>query len=190
MKLAMSFVTWHQKHLLPRRFTTNKKSTYIVPPRKERAPQSIKEDRGNGLICSLCEQGIYCILDVRVTYTDVNTYKYNNPYKVLESAEKIKKRKYLQTCTNQQHHLTPFIVYVDGLIGKEARSVINVLVQVSANNAGKPYSLYCGFLRAKLSIAIIRVTHICLRCSRIPTSHMNPICPHWEDASGIGLLSY
>jgi hypothetical protein len=59
-------------------------------------PQSTTENRGDILSCGLWEQGTDCILDVRVTDTDAKTYEDKKPHKVLESAEKLKKRKYSQ----------------------------------------------------------------------------------------------
>jgi hypothetical protein len=44
---------------------------------------------------------------------------------------------------------------VDGLLGKEAKTVIKVIAQISAKKAGMSYSQYCGFIRARLNMAII-----------------------------------
>jgi hypothetical protein len=40
------------------------------------------------------------------------------PIKVLEAEEHLKKNKHLQPRLDQHRHFTPFIVSVDGLIGK------------------------------------------------------------------------
>jgi hypothetical protein len=45
----------------------------------------------------------------------------------------------------------------------------------------------CAFMRARLSIAIVRATHMCLRGSRIPTSQMSRR-PLWEGSGGLGLF--
>jgi methylphosphotriester-DNA--protein-cysteine methyltransferase len=47
-------------------------------------------------------------------------YKDKDPFKVLESAEKLKKRKYAQRCADQRQ------ASVDGSLGKEAKTVIKV----------------------------------------------------------------
>jgi hypothetical protein len=107
------------------------------------------------------------MLDVRVTGIDAPNYQMKDPIKVLEEAERLNKKKYLQPCLDQRRHVTPFIVSVDGLIGKEAKTVLKVLVGITSTNAGKTYSNVMGYMRARLSIAIVRATHVCLRGSRV-----------------------
>jgi hypothetical protein len=52
------------------------------------------EDRGDVLtIRGLWEKGTYFILDVRATGTDAMSYKDNDPHKVLEAAERLKRQK-------------------------------------------------------------------------------------------------
>jgi hypothetical protein len=65
------------------------------------------------------------IVDIRVTDTDAVSYKLNEPSKVvLEAAECLKKKKYLQLWIDQHYHFTPFVVLVDGVIGKEVKMVL------------------------------------------------------------------
>jgi hypothetical protein len=113
-----------------------------------------------------------------------------DPRKVLEAAERLKKKKYLQPCLDQRHHLTPFIVQVDGLIGKEAKMVLKVLAARTHTKSGHTYLNFMGYVRARPSIAIVRATHVCIRGSRVPTSRMSNIRPHWEDTTGMALLEY
>jgi hypothetical protein len=87
------------------------------------------KDRGGVLIRGLWEKGIGCILDVRVTVTDAKAYLKKHQHKVLEAAEKLKTRQDLQPFIDQRHYFTPFVLSVDGVIGKEAIMVINVLIQ-------------------------------------------------------------
>jgi hypothetical protein len=62
--------------------------------------------------------------------------------------ERPKKKKYMQPCFDQQHHFTPFVVSVDGLVGKNERTVIKTLAENQAQKTGKLYSHLCGFLWA------------------------------------------
>jgi hypothetical protein len=110
--------------------------------------------------------------------------------KALETAERAKKKKHLQACLDQRRHFSPFVVSVDGLLGKDAKTVLKVLASKMATKAGKPYSSVMGFVRARFSIAMVRATHICLRGSRTPTSRMSTRRPLWEDGAGIALLKY
>jgi hypothetical protein len=152
-------------------------------------PMAENEDHGDVLIIGLWERGTDCILDVRVMDTDAPTYQMKNPHKVIEAAEHLNKKKYLQPCLDQRRHFTSFIVSVDGLIRKEAETVLKVLAARTTAKAGKTYSNITGYIRARLSI-IVRATHVCLRASRVPTSQTSSIPPHWDDRVGMALLKY
>jgi hypothetical protein len=52
-----------------------------------------------------------------------------------------------------------------------------------------PYSHVCGYVNARMSIAIVRATHLCLRGSLIPTSQMSRL-PQWEDTAGLSLFRH
>jgi hypothetical protein len=129
-------------------------------------------------------------LDVRVTDTDAPNYQMKDPRKVIEAEKCLKKKKYLQPCLDQHHHFTPFIVLVDDLIGKEEKTVLIVLAARTSTKAGNTYSNFMGYMRARLGIAIVRATHLALRGSRVPTSHMSSIRPQWEDTVGMAHLKY
>jgi hypothetical protein len=153
-------------------------------------PVDDNENKGDVLIRGLWEKGTDCIIDVRVTDTDAPSYIKTSPVKALETAERAKKNKHLQACLDQRRHFSPFVVSVDGSLGKEAKTVLKVLASKMATKAGKPYSSVMGFVRARFSIAMVRATHICLRGSRTPTSRMSTRRPLWEDGAGIALLKY
>jgi hypothetical protein len=94
-------------------------------------------------------------------------------------------------CLEQRCHFTPFVVSSDGLIGKEAKTLLKKLSSLLADKWEKPYSVVCGYVNAQMSIAIVRATHLCLRGSRIPTSHMSSDRrPQWEDKAGFGLYRH
>jgi hypothetical protein len=96
--------------------------------------------------------------------------------------------KYLQPCLDKRHHFAPFVVSVDVLVGKEARTVSKTLAENQAHKIGKLYSYLCGFLRARLCIVIVRASHMLLRRSRVLAYHMIMRRPQWDYAVGIGLL--
>jgi hypothetical protein len=82
------------------------------------------------------------------------------------------------------------MVSVDGLLGKEANAVLKVLAARTATKAGKSYLNVMGHLRTRMSIAIVRKTHVCLRGSCIPTSQMCNRIPQWYDLAGMALLKH
>eukprot|EP00978_Attheya_sp_CCMP212_P006362 scaffold14401_cov59-Attheya_sp.AAC.1 len=82
-----------------------------------------------------------------------------------------KKKKYLQACSDQRRHFTPFVSSVDaGLLGKEATELIKRLASLTASHWGTTYSKVCGYFKARMSISILRATHYCLRGSRVSAS--------------------
>jgi hypothetical protein len=129
-------------------------------------------------------------VDVRVTDTDAKSYRHRDPAKVLISQqEKEKKRKYLEPCLEQRRHFTPFVCSTDGMLGHEASTFAKRLAAKLANKWQRTYSQVCGYyVKARLSIAIVRTTHLCLRGSRIPTHQISTRCPLWEDGAGLALF--
>jgi hypothetical protein len=46
------------------------------------------------------------------------------------------------------------------------------------------------YVNARVSIAIVRVSHLCLRGSRIPTGQMSSRRPQWEEKAGLSLFRH
>jgi hypothetical protein len=133
----------------PRRFVVNQKiNSWCTTKDRSIKPAVDTGDIGDVLIGSLGEKGTDCIIDVRVTDTDEKSYRNKDSHKVPEAEERQKKKKYLEPCLDQRHHF--------------ARTVIKTLAENQAHTTGKQYSHLCVFLRARLSIAIVRSSHICL----------------------------
>jgi hypothetical protein len=148
------------------------------------------EDRGDILIRGLWERGTDAIIDVRVTDVDTKSKRSKDPHKVLAAHEREKKKKYIGTCLEQRRHSSPFVVSTDGLLGKEVKMLLKKLSARLAEKWEKYCSEVCGHVNARMSIAIVRATHLCLRGSRIPTSKMCNRLPQWEDKAGLGLFRH
>jgi hypothetical protein len=97
-----------------------------------------------------------------VTDTDAPSYRTRDPASVLKSQEKEKKWKYLEACLEERRHFTPFVVSTDGMMGREANMFAKRLSAKLAKKWQKPYSQVCGYVNTRLSIAIVRATHLCL----------------------------
>jgi formate dehydrogenase maturation protein FdhE len=128
------------------------------------------------------------ITDVRITDVDAKSQRSKDPLKVLEAQEREKKKKYLESCLEQRQHFSPFAASTDGLLGKESRTLLKKLSALLAEKWEKPYSEICGYVNARMSIAMVRATHLWLRGSRIPTSQMSNRRPQWEDKAGLWLF--
>ena len=145
-------------------------------------------DRGDLLIHGLYEKQTSCILDVRVTDTDQPSYRSSAPEVVIKRQETVKKKRYLEACLEQRRHFSPFVCDTYGLLGEEAVAVCKRLASMLATKWKSPYSATCGFVNARVSIAIVRATHLCLRGSRVPFRHASTKWSQWDDGAGLGLF--
>ena len=144
------------------------------------------EARDDILLRNIWKHQTDCILDVRITNLDAPSNIHRKPEAVLLSQEREKKKKYLQACLDQRRHFSPLVVSCDGVLGNEAKVVLQNLAGSLAKKSGKSYSETSNFMKSRMSIAIVRATHLCIRGSRIPTSRMSqhPQC----DGAGLSLF--
>jgi hypothetical protein len=80
-----------------------------------------------------------------------------------------------------------FVVSTDDLIQGEAK---NLLKQIALRLAAKweqPYSVVRGFVNARINLAILRATNLCIRGSGVPASKMSKQV-QWLDGAGLGLF--
>ena len=145
-------------------------------------------ERGDVLVHGLFDRNTSCIIDVRVTDTDQPSYLSTTPSKVLKSQERSKKKKYLEACLEQRRHFAPYVVDTYGLLGDEAKSLNKRLGSKLAEKWKSPYSAVMGFVNARVSVAILRATHLCLRGSRVPYRHISTKRSEWDDGAGLNLL--
>jgi hypothetical protein len=172
------------------RGNTVPRTTTAATPKKDDDQAPSEDERGDLSIRGFWEKGTYCIIDVRVTDTDQKSYRKRDPSKVLESQEKEKKKKYLSSCLENRRHFTPFVVSADGMLGREATIFSKRLAAKLAAKWSRSYSEVCGYVRSRLSIAIVRATHLCIRGSRVPMHRISNRRPQWEDGSGLSLLDW
>jgi hypothetical protein len=110
-------------------------------------------------------QGL-AFFDVRVLDTDAKSYLSHTPSSVIASAEKEKKRKYSAACSERHASFTPICLSIDGVWGSEAKSFFKRLSEFLSTKWDCPYSTVCHWIKAKLSIALVRATNLCIRGSR------------------------
>ena len=78
-----------------------------------------------------------------------------------------KKRKYNSAAEARRASFTPFVVSTDGMLGREANFLLKTLAQsISIKWDVKPLGQTTGWLRTKLSFAILRAINLCLCGSR------------------------
>jgi hypothetical protein len=98
------------------------------------------EGRGDLLIRNLWKHQTDCILDVHITNLGAPSNIHRKPEAVILSQER-EKKKYLQACLDQRRHFSPFVVSCDGVLGKEAKVVLQNLTGSLAKKSGKYYKL-------------------------------------------------
>ena len=144
-------------------------------------------DRGDVLIRGLWEPQMDGIVDVRITDTDLKSQRHLDVEKVLAKHEREKKSQYLQPCLQQRRHFTPFICSVDGILAKEASAMMKRLGRLISAKWDMPLSQVMSFIKIKLSIAILRAAHHCIRGSRIPAKAMSIGHTAFKDGAGLML---
>jgi hypothetical protein len=164
------------------------KQTLVQPTNHTSKKPAMEDDRGDIFLRGFWARGTDCIVDVRVTDTDAKSYRHRDPVKVISTEEEEKKWKYLKSCLEQQCHFTPFVCSTDSLLGREVETFAKQLTAKLATKWQKTYSQVCGYVKARLSIAIVHATHLCLHGSRIPVHLISTCHPQWEDEAGLTLF--
>jgi hypothetical protein len=160
----------------PSRDTPMAETTQTVP-----AP----ELRGDLAVHGFWTKGQTAIFDVRITDTDQPSNCNTNPSKVLLRHEKEKKDKYGALCIARRRTFTPLVFSVDGLLGKEATAASKRLASCLAAKWKRSYSELCGYVRSRLSLALIRSSSRCLKADRNPTLRFRT--PTWDSGTGLGI---
>ena len=107
------------------------------------------------------------MVDVRVTNTDQKSYIEKKVESVLARQERENKNKYLADCIQERTDFTPFVVSVDGLLGREETLYIKQLARHLRDRWEKPISQILNFIHTKLSISILKASHQCIRGSMV-----------------------
>ena len=106
------------------------------------------------------------IIDVRVTFPDGGENRGKETPKILERHEADKRRMYKPECDRQGLDFVPFVVTTDGVMGGLANELISTLGHKLGKKWGKRKGVVLSWIRARLSIAIVRASSACIRGSR------------------------
>ena len=103
------------------------------------------------------------------------------PEKDLAEAEKEKKDLYLQACLECRRTFTPMVYSADEIPGAEELATQKRLAALLSYRLKWEYSEMCGFVRARISLAIVRYNSLLLRG---PCNKLSCTCPgHVPDVS-------
>ena len=143
------------------------------------------EARGDIAAHGLINRSETCIMDMRVTDTDSKSYSSSSSEKVLERAAKLKKDKYLQPCLERRRSFIPLVYSVDGMACKEALAWEKRIASMLAKKHDRQYSEMVGFVRSRMSLAIIRSNTLMLRGARQGRAFR----PELDDSAAFDALS-
>ena len=102
------------------------------------------------------------MFDILIVNLDTGSYLRMTPEKALAKAEKEKKDLYLQACLERRRIFTPMIYSADGIPRSEALAAQKRLAALLSYKLKREYSEMCGFVRARMSLAIVRSNSLLL----------------------------
>ena len=105
---------------------------------------------------------IEALFDARVTDVDAPSYLSRSVVDVLATAEEEKKWKYVTAAEARRASFSSFVVNVDGALGHEAVLFLRRLADKLSAGWEKSYREVQGWIKAQLSLAVIRATDLCL----------------------------
>ena len=95
---------------------------------KETTPLKEGGDKSDLLIQYLWTPGMDSIHDMRVMNTGAVSYQSKTPENYLDTANRDKKKTYLNACFNERRHFNTFFASVDVIIGDEAEATLKRIV--------------------------------------------------------------
>ena len=134
------------------------------------------------------KRGTTVMFDIRIVNLGAGSYLYMTPGKALDKAEKENNYLYLQACLELRSTFTPILYSVEGIPGAEALAAQNRLAKLLRYKLKREYSGICGFVRVRMSLAIVRSNSLLLRCPRDKGAHIWKI-PELKDGALMALLT-
>ena len=98
------------------------------------------------MIRILQDQQADTIIGVKLGVADTYYYKYKLMAVLLDQCKTINKDKHGKHCQNKRKQFYPFVISVDGMLGREALVVIVQLSQTMAGKMYKPISHVQGWI--------------------------------------------
>ena len=106
------------------------------------------------------------MFDIRIVNLGTGSYLRMTPEKALAKAEREKKDFYLKYCLERRRTFTPMVYSEDRIPGVEALAAQKRLAALLSYKLKREYSEMCGFVRARMSLEIVRCSSLLLRGPR------------------------
>ena len=117
----------------------------------------------------LWDRQVDAIIGVKLGYADAYTYKYEPMTSLLARWENIKKDKHGKRCNEQYKHFSPFVLSVDGMIGRESLVVLYQFSQFMADKSEELRSQVRGWLNRRITITVARSYSRMIRGAWLPS---------------------
>ena len=142
--------------------TVNRAARLVGQPGQVVVPIESKADVSSH---GLWKRGTTAMFEVRIVNLDAGSYLRMTLEKALVKEEKEKKDLYLQACLERRRTFTPMVYPTHGIPGAEALSAQKRLAALLSYKLKREYSEICSFVRARMSLAIVRSNILLLHSS-------------------------
>jgi hypothetical protein len=114
-------------------------------------------------------------IDVRIANLDVPAYRSQEPEKVLQQQENVKRQKYKDICETHRESFHPFIASTEGMLhpwltdtmlAPAATKILQQLAHITTKKTQKLYSAIVKHIRLCIAITLVKAPHHGLRASR------------------------
>ena len=122
-----------------------------------------EESRSDVGAHSFWKKGTTVMFDIRIVNLNTGSYLRRTPEKALAKVEKENKYLYIKACLERRRNFTPMVYYADGIPGADALAAQNRLATLLSYKLKREYSEMCDFVRARMSLAIVRSNSLLLR---------------------------
>ena len=117
--------------------------------------------------CSFWREQRQAFFDVKVVSPFARSYSNLTTEQLFRSAEKSKQREYGERIRQVEHgDFTPLVFTCSGGMAPQCSMMIKRLAQQLSTKQNLPHSVVSGWLRCRLSFALLRTTILCLRGTR------------------------
>ena len=134
------------------------------------------------------KRGTTAIFDIQIVNLDAGSYLRMTPEKVLAKSEKENKDLYLQTCLERRRTFTPMVYSAYRIPRAEVLAAQKRLSALLSYKLKQEYSEMCGFVRASISLAIVRSNSLLLRGPRKKEARIRQQ-PELTDGAVMSLLA-
>ncbi len=117
---------------------------------------------------------------------DAKSYANSTSAKVLENAAKRKRDMYGEACLERRRSFGALVYSVDGMPCKEAKAFERRIASLLAAKWDRTYSEMVGFVRTRISVAIVRSNTLLLRGARGDGRATRPAAEDGAGADAMG----